>query len=129
MLPDQIKNDLDSPVFVHVATLNPDGSPQVSAMWVMREGDRIVLNTAEGRIKWRNLLADPRVAISYTRPGADYEAVSIQGRVVSHTTSDGDAIIDALARKYLGADSYPFRRPDETRVTFRIEVHRVGGYH
>lgn len=128
MLPDSIKADLDDTLFIHLATLNPDGSPQVSAMWVMREDDTIVVNTAEGRVKWRNMTNDPRVAISYTRPGADYEAVSIQGRVVDATTEDGDKIIDALAKKYLGADSYPFRQPGEVRVTLRIEPTRVGGY-
>jgi len=111
--------------FAHLATLMPDGSPQVTAVWVDLDGDRIRVNTAEGRVKPRNVRRDSRVAISITAPSG-YPSASIRGRVVDITHDGADAHIDKLAKKYLGQDSYPFRRPGEQRVTFVIEPESVG---
>lgn len=127
-LPDGLKTVLDSRAFAHLTTLDPDGSPQSSAMWIMRDGDRIVFNTAEGRRKWRNLQRDPRVSISISKDGEPYENWSIQGRVVEMRTADGVDTIDALARKYLdGVDKYPWLRPGMVRVTIVVEPTRVAG--
>src|SRR4051794_13213132 len=87
----------ERPVLVHVATLNPDGSPQVSAMWVELDGDDIMVNTEEGRIKPRNLRNDPRVALSVVNPD-DNSNVNVQGRVVEITHEGADEQIDRLSR-------------------------------
>jgi nitroimidazol reductase NimA-like FMN-containing flavoprotein (pyridoxamine 5'-phosphate oxidase superfamily) len=96
-------------------------------MWVMRDGDQIVFNTAEGRRKWRNMKNDPRVAVSISPADRPYENWSIQGNVVELRTADGVAVIDQLAHKYLGREKYPWLTPDMVRVTVVVEVDRVAG--
>lgn len=127
-LTDRVAAIIDEPNFAHVATLDPDGHPQNTVMWIMRDGDRIILNTAEGRRKWHNLRRDPRVGISISPTDAPYTNVSIRGRVIEMRTEDGDEVIDALAAKYLGVDTYPYRRRGETRVTIVVAVERVASY-
>jgi PPOX class probable F420-dependent enzyme len=127
-LPDELKDVLDSRAFAHVATVDADGSPQVSVMWIMRQGHRILLNTAEGRRKWRNLQRDPRVGISISPTDREYVNFSLQGRVVDTRTSDGRQVIDAMARKYRGVDEYQGMRPGMVRVTYEVEVTRVARY-
>ena len=83
---------------------------------------RIVFNTAEGRVKDRYLVVGAPVCISATRIGNDYEAITVRGTVVERTTEGADAVIDALAKKYLDADAYPYRRDGEVRVTIRVEA-------
>jgi PPOX class probable F420-dependent enzyme len=126
-LPDELKSVIDGRNFAHLTTLDPDGAPQASAMWIMRDGDQIVFNTAEGRRKWRNMNNDPRVAISISPADKSYENWSIQGRVVEMRTSDGVAVIDRLAHKYLGREKYPWLTPDMVRVTMVVDVDRVAG--
>jgi len=129
-LPDALKRVLDGKAFAHVTSLDPDGTPQASVMWIMRDGDRIVLNTAEGRRKWRNLKHDPRVAISISDERDEYLNFSIQGIATELRTSDGVETIDALARKYLrGVEKYPWLRPGMVRVTIIIEATRVASNH
>jgi len=111
--------------FAHLATIMPDGSPQVTPVWVDLDGDRIRVNTAEGRVKPRNLRRDPRVAISVIAPSG-YPSAFVRGRVVDITHAGADAHIDALAKKYLGQDTYPFRQPSEQRVILVIEPYSVG---
>jgi PPOX class probable F420-dependent enzyme len=113
----------------HLATLNADGSPQVTPVWVDFDGTNVMVNTARGRVKDRNLQRDSRVALTVTDPANPYRYLGIQGRVVKMTEEGADAHIDKMAKKYLNQDKYPFRRPDETRVLVTIEpikVHTVG---
>jgi PPOX class probable F420-dependent enzyme len=126
-LPEDLKSLIDQPVFVSVATVGADGSPHNTAMWVSREGDRILLNTAAGRVKWRNLSRDPRLSISLSPADRPYVNYSISGRVVEMRTSDGDRVIDGLALKYLGKERYPFRAPGEVRVTIVVEALHIAG--
>lgn len=111
--------------FAHVATLMGDGSPQVSPVWVEADGDEIVFNIAEGSLKHLNLERDPRVALSLADPDNPYEALLVQGKVTEITPDGGDDHIDKLAKKYLDADSYPFRREDEVRLIVRIAPEKV----
>jgi len=115
----------DKKVLAHVATLGPDGAPQVTPVWVMLDGDDIVINTALGRAKARNLANDGRVAVSLTDPDDLYTAIVVRGSVTGFTTEGGDEVIDQLAKKYLGVDSYPMRREGEIRVTVRITPERI----
>jgi len=124
-LPQGLKDMLQQPVFVHLTTLMADGSPQASPVWIDVDGDEIVVNSAEGRVKDKNMKRDPRVAISVTSPDNPYKAFMIRGRVVGITTEGGDAHIDKMAKKYMGADSYPYRTPTEVRVIYRIVADRV----
>lgn len=111
--------------FGYLATLMPDGSPQVTPVWVDREGDTILVNTAEGRVKQRNAARDPRVAIAITDKKNPYEGVMIRGRVAAQTAQSADAHIDKLAKKYIGKDKYPWRQPGEKRVIIKMEATHI----
>lgn len=112
-------------VLAHVASLGPDGAPNVTPVWVELDGDDIVINTALGRAKARNLAADDRVAVSLTDPDDPYVVIAVRGTVVGFTTAGADEVIDRLAKKYLDVDSYPYRREGEIRVTVRIRPDRI----
>ena len=112
-------------VLAHVATLGPDGAPQVTPVWVMLDGEDIIINTALGRAKARNLASDSRVAVSLTDPADLYAAIVVRGSVTGFTTEGADDVIDQLAKKYLDVDSYPMRREGEIRVTVRIHPERI----
>lgn len=118
---------LDSPNFAHVATLFKDGTPQVNPVWVDRDGDRLRINSAEGRAKVVNLRTDPRVTIEVSNSENPYRYVEVRGKVIEFTHDGADDHIDALAKKYLGVDSYPQRRADEQRVTIIIEPEKIAG--
>jgi PPOX class probable F420-dependent enzyme len=116
---------LKKPVFVHLTTLMPDGSPQASPVWVDLDGKDIVINSAQGRVKDKNMRRDPRVCVSVTDPDNPYKSLMVRGRVVNITTQGADAHIDSMAKKYLGKDKYPFSKPGEVRVIYRIAAESV----
>ncbi|MBX3569877.1 MAG: PPOX class F420-dependent oxidoreductase [Rhizobiaceae bacterium] len=126
-LSDAWKAILNQPVLIHLTTLNDDGSPSTSPVWVAVDGDDLIVNSAVGRLKDRNVRRDPRVAFSAVDPANDYHALMVQGRVVEISTEGADDQIDALAKKYLGKDKYPFRQPGEVRVNYRIRPEKVAG--
>ena len=101
-----------------------DGSPQVTPVWVDREGDKVVINSAAGRVKDKNLKRDKRVALSIVDPANPYRMLSIRGEVVEITTEGAEEHIDALAKKYMGVDTYP-GPPEEERVILKIQVEAV----
>ncbi len=111
--------------FVHLATCMDDGSPQVSPVWVDVDRGCILVNSAKGRLKDRNMRNDPRVAISVTDPENPYQGIMIRGRVVEITEDGADDHIDKMASKYLGQDRYPFRGTGEVRVKYYIEADRI----
>ena len=117
------------PVLASLATLNPDGSPQITPLWVDLDGDDVVFNTAQGRKKARNLERDARVAVTVIDPDDQYNVVAFRGTVIDVTTDGADADIDALAKKYLGVDTYPMRSEGEVRirVTVRTDHIAMGG--
>ena len=118
---------LDKKGFAHLATVGADGSPQVTPVWVDFDGTHIRINTARGRVKDKNLRANPRVALSVQDPENPYRYVQIRGKVTEMTESGADAHIDALAKKYIGKDRYPNRQPGEVRVMVKIQPERVQG--
>ena len=127
-LPEKIRTALEEPQFWHLATVNPDGSPQVTTMWVSTRDGKILLNTALGRKKPRNLERDGRIAMSWSDPQNGYHSASIQGRVVgSYTGEQAEQDIDDLAQKYIGQSPYPWRSPGEQRITYLVEPTHV--YH
>ena len=127
-LPDDVRELLEAPNFAHLATLMPDGSPQVSPVWVDLDGDRVLVNSAEGRAKPRNIRRDPRVALAVYSEQNPYAHATVRGRVVEITHEGADAHIDKMAKKYLGQDKYPYRQPGEERVIFVIEPEHVTAF-
>jgi len=109
-----------------IATLMKDGSPQASVVWIDTDGNHVIFNTADGRIKTNNLRRDGRVAVAVVNAENPYEQALIRGRVVEMTHEGADAHIDAMAKKYLDTDSYPARNPAEVRVIVKIAPDRVG---
>ena len=111
--------------FASLATLMPDGTPQVTPVWCDLEGKYVLFNSARGRQKDRNVRRDPRVAMYLIDPDNPYRYLEIRGRVVEITEQGADQHIDSLAKKYMGVDKYPLRQPGEVRVTYKVEPQRV----
>lgn len=122
-----VRDLITAPNLGHLATLVPDGIPQVSAVWIDLDpdGQTILVNTAGGRRKTRNVEQDPRVALSLVDHANEYKEAMIRGRVVTIAAGGADAHIDAMAKKYLGKDAYPFRQPGEQRLILTIEPQNV----
>lgn len=106
--------------FVYLATLMADGAPQVTPVWFSTDGPHILINTAEGRVKDRNMRARPRVALCIADPDDPYRYLQIQGKVVERTNQGADAHIDALSFKYHGIPKYQDRKPGEKRIVYKI---------
>lgn len=124
-LPQEVSKLFQEANFGHLATILPDGTPQVTIVWVDYDGKHVIVNTAEGRVKVKNVRRDPRVAISIVAQDNPFATASVRGRVVEITRDGADAHIDKQAKKYLGQDKYPFRQPDEVRILLKIEPVRV----
>jgi PPOX class probable F420-dependent enzyme len=108
-----------------VATLMKDNSPQITPTWIDLVDGIIIVNTAEGRVKQRNVSRDPRVAISIVDNKNPYNTVSIRGKVIEQTTQDADKHADKMAKKYLGVDKYPFGMPGEKRILLKIVPQKI----
>jgi PPOX class probable F420-dependent enzyme len=121
----QLEQLLREPSYGQIATLMPDGSPQVTQVWLDTDGTYVIVNTVATHQKVRNVRRDPRVAINVHDPLKPFRVANVRGRVVEITPEGADLHIDQLARKYLGADTYPFRRPGQQRVILKIEPQKV----
>ncbi|WP_432865757.1 PPOX class F420-dependent oxidoreductase [Microbispora rosea] len=115
---------LKEPVHAWVTTVRPDGSLHNTVVWVDYDGDAVIFNTAVGRAKERNLRADPRVSVSVLDPENVFRFVSVSG-TAELELEGADAVIDGLAKKYLGVDAYPYRQPGEQRITVRVVPEKV----
>jgi PPOX class probable F420-dependent enzyme len=123
-LNDDAKRLFKRPIHAWATTLYPDGSPHSTIVWVDVDGDDVIFNTAIGRAKERHIRRDPRVSISVLDPDDAHHLVSVTGTAQLDVAS-GDPVIDALAKKYLGVDSYPYRTPTEQRITVRVTPDKV----
>ena len=110
---------LAEPQLAHVATVEPDGSPHVTPVWVDTDGEHIIFNTAKGRVKYENIRRNPEVAVSVVDKENDFRTLWVKGTAELVDEGAG-AHIDRMAKKYLGQDTYPFRRAGEERVIVRI---------
>ena len=126
-IPEQFRDLFAKKAFAHLATIGADGAPQVTPVWVDFDGTHVRFNTAKGRVKVKNLARNPHVALSILDPDNPYRYVQVRGRVVETTERGADAHIDALAKKYLDQDKYPFRRQGEVRVTYKVLPESVQG--
>ncbi len=124
-IPSQYLDLFQKRAFAHLVTLMADGTPQVTPVWVDFDGTHILVNTAKGRQKDRNMRRNPKVAMSILDPENPYRYLEVRGQVVEATEKGADAHIDKMAKKYMGKDSYPYRRPQEVRVIFKIEPTRT----
>lgn len=123
-LSDEAKALLSRPLHAWVTTVRPDGSLHATVVWVDVDGDDVIFNTAVGRAKEKHLRADPQVSVSVLDTENAYHFVSVSGR--GRLELEGaDQVIDRLAKKYLDANTYPFRKPGEERVTVRITPEKV----
>ncbi len=113
--------------FANLATIMPDGSPQVTPLWFEYRDGAILINTAVGRRKARNLDTNPRVALAISDPANPYRYIQIRGHVTRSTKEGADAHIDSLAKRYLGQDKYPFRGPGEVRIIYEIAIDSCQG--
>ncbi|MFD4240501.1 PPOX class F420-dependent oxidoreductase [Streptomyces sp. NPDC058525] len=128
-LGDDLKSLLDTPVFVSIATIQPDGSPQVSPVWVKRDGDDVLISTTLGRQKEKNLRRDPRATVLLQPFDAPYSYAEIRG-TAELTTEGGQELIDELSVKYTGkkyAEFNPASADDSPRVVVRITPRKVVG--
>jgi len=120
-IPQQYSDLFQKRAFAHLATLMPDGQPQVTPVWLDFDGNHIRINSARGRVKDRNMRRDPRVTLTLQDPDNPYRYLEVRGRVIDIAEDGADAHIDSLAQKYLGVDTYPYRRPGERRVIYKVE--------
>src|SRR6202140_1691552 len=118
-IPEKYRDLFQKKAFASLSTLMPDGKPQVTPVWVDFDGTHVLVNTAKGRVKDRNMRRDPRVSLALIDPDNPYRYLQLQGRVVQITEDGADAQIDRMAKKYLGKDKYPYAQPGEVRVLYR----------
>src|SRR5882757_7520299 len=121
VIPDSHLDLFKKKAFAHLATLMPSGQPQVTPVWIDYDGHYVMINTAEGRQKDKNLQRDGRVALSIMDPDNPYRYLEVRGHVADRTRNGADQHIDALSRKYLGQDKYKYSQPGEARVIYNIE--------
>lgn len=116
--------------FVFLSSLMKDGSPHVTPTWVDIENGNILINTAIGRIKQKNISRDPRVALAIADQNNPYDMVTIRGKVIEQISGDpAEEHIDKLAKKYIDKDKYPGRSPGEKRILLKIKPERIFHMH
>jgi PPOX class probable F420-dependent enzyme len=124
-VPPTYRDLFDKKSFAHVATIGADGAPQVTPVWIDYDGTHSRFNTARGRVKTRNLESNPRIALSIQDPDNPYRYLQVRGRVTEVTEKGADEHIDALAKKYLGQDRYPYRGQNEVRVMVKVTPEKI----
>lgn len=120
-IPEKYLDLFQKRAFGHLATLMPDGSPQVTTVWVDYDGDFVLVNSIKGRQKDLNMERDGRVALSIQDPDDPYRSFQVRGHVVEITDQGAESHIDKMAKKYLGKDIYPYRQPGDVRLIFKIQ--------
>ncbi|KJK55930.1 PPOX class F420-dependent oxidoreductase [Saccharothrix sp. ST-888] len=124
-LSEQAKALIDGKTFAVVTTLEPDGSPQSSVVWVKRDGDDVLFSTVEGRRKHLNLVKDPRINVLVNPPEEPYTYVELRGEATM-SREGGRELINELSHKYLGQD-YSADGPEDVRVVVRVRPRKVVG--
>lgn len=125
VIPEKYLDLFQKKAFAHLGTIMPDGRPQVTPVWCDYDGEHVIVNSARGRQKDRNLKRDPRVSLEISDPDNPYRYVEIRGHAVEITEDGADEHINKMAKKYMGVDVYPYRRPGEVRVMYKIKPEHV----
>lgn len=118
----------DKKAFAFLGTLMKDGTPQVTPIWFNTEGELVLINSAQGRIKDKNMRERPAVALTIMDPENPYRYIQIHGKVIAITPDGADAHIDALSFKYTGNSSYQGRNPKEKRIKYKIQIEKVDAH-
>jgi len=126
-IPEKYADLFQKRAFASLGTVMPDGVPQVTPVWVDFDGKHVLVNSAKGRVKDRNMRRDPRVSLAVIDPDNPYRYLEVRGRVIDVTEQGANQHIDKMAKKYLGKDKYPFAQPGEVRVLYKIEPDSVHG--
>ncbi len=121
-LSDKVKKLIDGKNFASAATLMPDASPQVTTVWIDRDGDTIIVNGTRSRQRTKNLKKDPRIAISIFDQNNPYSSASIRGKVVDITEKGAEEHIDKMNMKYKGTPKYAYHTPKDPRVLIKVEA-------
>jgi PPOX class probable F420-dependent enzyme len=121
VIPEKYIDLFDKKAFANLATLNPDGTPQVTPVWVDYDGSHVLVNSARGRRKDKNMESNRAVALSIQVPDNPYRYLEVRGRVDEITEQGADQHIDKMAKKYMGVDKYPGRQSGEVRVLYKIK--------
>ncbi len=119
-IPEKYRDLFQKKAFASLATLMPGGQPQVNPVWCDYDGTYVIVNSAKGRQKDRNMRRDPRVSLALMDPDNPYRFLEIRGRVVEITEEGAADHINKMAKKYLGVDKYPYAQPGEIRVLYKI---------
>ena len=127
VIPEKYRDLFQKRAFASLGTLMPDGRPQVTPVWVDFDGTHVLVNSARGRQKEKNMQRNARVALSILDPDNPYRYLEIRGTVETITEDGADAHIDKMAKKYMGKDKYPYRQPGEVRVMVKITPESVQG--
>ena len=122
MIPEKFLDLLTNHYFGHLATVSAQGIPQVTPVWFRWQDGKLEVNSAKGRLKDRNMRANPHVAMSILDPKNNYRYLEIRGKVVEITEEGANEMIDQLAKSYMGVDKYPYHNEKEVRVRYVIEV-------
>ena len=125
VIPEKYLDLFQKKAFAHLATINPDGTPQVTPVWVDYDGTKILVNSARGRRKDKNMERNRAVALSMQDPDNPYRYLEVRGNVEEITENGADEHIDKMAKKYMGVDKYPGRSPGEVRVLYKIKPERI----
>ena len=120
-IPEKYRDLFHKKAFASLATIMPDGRPQVTPVWVDYDGKHLIINSAKGRQKDRNLRRDPRVSLAIIDPENPYRYLEIRGRVAEITEDGASEHINKMAKKYLDVDKYPYGQPGEVRVLYKIQ--------
>jgi PPOX class probable F420-dependent enzyme len=125
VIPEKYADLFQKKAFANLATVMPDGTPQVTPVWVDFDGKHVIVNSARGRRKDKNMSQNSSVALSIMDPDNPYRYLEVRGRVAEITEEGADQHIDTMAKKYMGVDKYPYRQPGEVRVMYKIEPKRT----
>jgi PPOX class probable F420-dependent enzyme len=125
IIPEKYADLFQKKAFANLATVMPDGTPQVTPVWVDFDGTHVIVNSARGRRKDKNMSQNSSVALSIMDPDNPYRYLEVRGRVAEITEEGADQHIDTMAKKYMGVDKYPYRQPGEVRVMYKIEPKRT----
>ena len=125
VIPDNYTDILHGTALAHVATIGPKGEPQSNPVWFGWDGQYLRFSNTKGRQKYRNVVNEPRVAISIVDPSNPYRYLEIRGKVVRLDEDTDLSFINSMAKKYMNEDVYPWHNPSDERVTIVIEPEHI----